>query len=290
MNKAMRFLVPCIVLLTLAATVGGLLPGDGTPFEAVSVRGEKVLINARGLYFWDTVSSAAQMQANDLITLFLALPLLLVSFFLVVRGSLRGKMVLAGILGFILYTYTTMCFGAHFNALFSIYVALFSASLFSLILTLMSFDVKSLPGFFSAKLPRGLISALLFFAAAFIVLAWSGRISAAYASPSAPVLENTTSMFIQAMDLGIIAPLCVVSGVLLLRGHPWGYLLAPVSMIKFATLGIAVSLMAVNMARRGVAVSPVEMIVFPVLALSGIVSVIIFLVCTVSPKGPGIPD
>lgn len=98
MNKAMRFLVPCIVLLTLAATVGGLVPGDGSPFEAVSVRGEKVLINARGLYFWVTVSSAAQMQANDLITLFLALPLLLVSFFLAVRGSLRGKMVLAGIL------------------------------------------------------------------------------------------------------------------------------------------------------------------------------------------------
>ncbi|TAH55142.1 MAG: hypothetical protein EWM51_03900 [Treponema sp.] len=95
MNKAMRFLLPCIVLLTLAATVGGLVPGDGTPFEAVSVRDEKVLINTRGLYFWDTVSSAAQMQANDLITLLLAVPLLLVSFFLAVRGSLRGKMVLA---------------------------------------------------------------------------------------------------------------------------------------------------------------------------------------------------
>jgi hypothetical protein len=40
---------------------------------------------------------------------------------------------------------------------------------------------------------------------------------------------------------------------------------------KFLTLGIAVSLMGLNMARVGVPVSAVELVVFPVMALAGVV-------------------
>lgn len=254
MKKALYLLVPCIVLLTIAAILGGLWPVEGTPFEAVTVRGEKVMVNGRGLYYWDTVSSVAQMQANDLITLAVAVPLLIVSFILALRGSLRGKMVLSG------------------------------ASLYALILAMLSFDLESLPGRFSPKLPRAWIAGLLFFAAAFLLLAWSGRIAAAYASAAAPSLENTTSMFIQAMDLAIIVPLCLVSGILLLRKSPWGYLLASVGLVKFSMLGMAVSLMAVNMVRNGVAVSPVELLVFPAMSLFGVAMTVVLLL-GVSPAG-----
>ena len=43
------------------------------------------------------------MQANDLVMLVLGLPLLALSFWLARRGSLRGRLLLAGTLGFILY-------------------------------------------------------------------------------------------------------------------------------------------------------------------------------------------
>ncbi|MFZ6019625.1 MAG: hypothetical protein ACOYXO_08435, partial [Chloroflexota bacterium] len=59
--------------------------------------------------------------------------------------------------------------------------------------------------------------------------------------------------------------------------RPWGYLLASVGLIKFLTLGTAVSLMALNMARLGVPVSPVELIIFPGMALAGIGTTIILL-------------
>ena len=85
--------------------MAGLWPGDGAPYPLTNFRGEQVTINARGLYYWDTVSSAAQMQANDLVTLVLGLPLLAVSFWLALRGSLRGRLLLTGTLGFFLYTY-----------------------------------------------------------------------------------------------------------------------------------------------------------------------------------------
>jgi len=90
-------------------------------------------------------------------------------------------------------------------------------------------------------------------------------------------LENTTSMFIQAMDLGIIMPTCILSGILLLRRSAWGYLLASVGMLKFLTLGIAVALMGLNMARVGVPVSLIELGVFPAMALVNLVMTIILL-------------
>ena len=277
MSKTLTWLIPLIFLLALIAALAGLWPAEGTSYPLTTFRGEQVTINARGLYYWDTVSMAAQMQANDLITLILGLPLLAVSFWQSRRGSLRARFLLAGTLGFLLYTYLTMAVGAHFNALFLVYVALFSGSLFAFILVMLSFDLSELPTRFSENLPHGWIAGLLLFAAAFLSLAWLGRIAATFTPGAVPALENTTSMFIQAMDLGLIVPLCVLSAVLLLRRRPWGYLLAPVALTKFLTLGIAVSLMALNMARRGVPVSPLEITVFPAMALAGLVMTVIML-------------
>jgi hypothetical protein len=211
------------------------------------------------------------MQANDLVMLVLGLPLLAVSFWLARRGSLRGRLLLTGTLGFILYTYITMCFGAAYNKLFLVYVTLFSLSLFAFIFSMMSFEMKTLPAHFSEKLPRRWISGLLFFAAVFLALAWLGRIAPTVFEDQTPALENTTSMFIQAMDLGIIIPLCVLAGILLLRRSAWGYLLASVGLLKFLTMGVAVSLMGLNMVRVGVPVSVVELAVFPAITLANLV-------------------
>jgi len=287
-SRALRWLLPAIFVLTAVAALAGLWPADGTSYPLTNFRGEEVTINARGLYHWDTVSMVAQMQANDLIALVMGLPLLAISSRLTLRGSLRGRIVLAGTLGFILYTYITMAFGAHYNGLFLVYVALFSMSLFSFVMVLMTFDINALPSHFSAKLPRGWIAGFLFFAAAFLTIAWLGRIVPTMAVLPAsslqaggvagtPALENTTSMFIQAMDLGVIVPVCVLSGVLLLRRHPWGYLLASVGLLKFLTLGIAVALMGLNMARVGVPISPVELGIFLGMAAAGAVMTAILL-------------
>ena len=267
-QNTLKWLIPLVIVLTLVATLAGLWPAAGTPYPLTTFRGEQVTLNARGLYYWDTVSSAAQMQANDLVMLVFGLPLLAISFWLSLHNSLRGRLLLAGTLGFILYTYITMCFGAAYNPLFLVYVALFSLSLFALVLVMMSFDVASLPAHFSAQLPRGWIAALLFFAAGFLLLAWFGRIAATYPAGAIPALENTTSMFIQAMDLAIVVPLCVLSGILLLRRRPWGYLLASVGMLKFLILGTAVSVMGLNMLRVGVPVSAMELVIFPLIALA----------------------
>ena len=270
---ALNWLVPAIFVLALGAALAGLWPGDGQPYPLTSFRGEEVTINAGGLYYWDTVSTVAQMQANDLVTLLLGLPLLAVALWLSRRGSLRGRLLLAGTLGFFLYTYMSMCFGTAYNPLFLVYVALWGLSLYAFILTMLTFDLATLPQHFSDRLPRRWIAGLLFFAAGFLALAWLGRIAATFTSAAPPPLENITTMFIQAMDLVLVVPLCVLAAVLLLRRSAWGYLLAAVALLKFLTMGTAVALMGINMARVGAPVTVVELAIFPTITVLNLIMV-----------------
>jgi hypothetical protein len=274
---ALTWLTPLIFILALVAALAGLWPAAGQSYPLTSFRGEEVTINATGLYYWDTVSTAAQMQANDLVTLALGLPLLAASFWLTRRGSLRGRLLLAGTLGFFLYTYMSMCFGTAYNPLFLVYVALWGLSLYAFILTMLTFDLATLPQHFGPRLPRRWIAGLLLFTAAFLALGWIGRVAATFTSDAAPPLENITTMFIQAMDLVLVVPLCVLAALLLLRRSAWGYLLAAVALLKFLTMGTAVALMAINMARVGAPVSMVELTIFPTIALLNLVMVVALL-------------
>ncbi len=277
-QPALKWLIPLIFLLTLfAASMGLFYQTPGEPYSYTNHRGETVMLNGNGLYFYDTVSSTAQMQGNDLITLVVGLPLLAVSAWMTFRGSLRGRLLLTGTLGFILYTYLSMATLASFNALFIVYIALFTLSMYAFILSMMSFDLQDLPKHFSEKLPRGWIAGLMFVVAGFFALAWLGRIFAALQPGVVPALENTTTMVIQFMDLGLIAPAAVLGGILILRRSAWGYLLSSVMMTKGVTLGLAVSTMAINMARQGVSDSLGIMIPFLVITAANLILTIAML-------------
>jgi hypothetical protein len=276
--SALKWLIPLIWLLALlAAGLGLFYETPGQPFSYTNHRGETVTIHGHGLYFYDTVSSAAQTQGNDLITLVVGLPLLAVSAWLAFRGSLRGRLLLAGTLGFFLYTYMSMAMLAAYNALFLVYVTLFSASLLAFILTLLAFDLNTLPRYFSPRLPRGWIAGLLFTVGGFLLLAWLGRIVPPLLRGTTPALENATTLVIQAMDLGLIVPLALISGGLLLRRSAWGYLLASVALLKGVTMGLGVSAMGINMALAGVPDSLGILIPFLVITAANLVMTVVLL-------------
>jgi hypothetical protein len=72
-------------------------------------------------------------------------------------------------------------------------------------------------------------------------------------------------------------PLAILSGILLLRRSPWGYLLASVSIMKFLTMGLAVSTMSITMALRGVAENAGIVIPFLIIAMLNIVMAVFLL-------------
>ncbi|MEN4012121.1 MAG: hypothetical protein ROW48_08810 [Bellilinea sp.] len=277
-QSILRWLIPPLFLFALVAAGLGLFdPTPGKPFAHSNHRGENVIINGQGLYYYDTVSSAAQMQGNDLITLVVGLPMLVFSTWWALRGSLRGRLLLTGTLGFFLYTYLSMSTLTSYNYLFLVYVILFTLSLYGFILAMMSFEVTSLPSHFSQKLPRGWIAGLLFIVALFLSIAWLQRILTPLIQGQIPVLENTTTLVIQFLDLALIAPAALLGGILLLRRSAWGYLLASVLLTKGVTMGLGVSAMGINMALKGVPDSLGILIPFLTITAANLVMTVILL-------------
>ena len=264
-------IVLSILIATLAIIVAGLgvfWQGKGQKSEFLTLRGDTVTIQGHGLYQYETVSIAAQAIAQDIVTLLIGIPLLVISMIMFKKGSLQGKLLLSGTLAYFLYTYASFAFGAAYNILFLVYVSLFSLSLFAFIFMLMEIDIPNLPKHFSSGLPRRTIAVFLFVVGSFLLLAWLGRIVPALLANQPPLgLESYTTLIIQALDLGLVMPTAFLSGFLLWKKNSWGYLLSSIVLIKGVTLALAVSAMAVNMIRVGVQVSIGELIMFPSIAI-----------------------
>jgi hypothetical protein len=72
-------------------------------------------------------------HTNDIITLFVVVPLMIVAIFLAQKGSFRWFLILLGLLGYVFYNFAFYLFGAAFNSFFLIYTTLLTTSASSLI-------------------------------------------------------------------------------------------------------------------------------------------------------------
>ena len=96
-QRIITLLVLCIVVFSLVATAAGIFSNEGPgPYEHTSVRGETVLIYGNGIYQHMSAEVAPQGIAQDVITMFLGIPLLLIGLYFSQKGSLRGRILLAG--------------------------------------------------------------------------------------------------------------------------------------------------------------------------------------------------
>lgn len=239
-QPALNWLVPLIaVLALLAAGIGLFTPNEGSQISFTTARGEAVELWGQGFYQYDTPIGATGFMAGDVITLALGLPALIISFLMVRRGSLTGGLLLTGALSYFLYTYTSLGFGAAYNNLFLAYVLIFGASLFGLILTLLSFDLKSLPSHFGAGLPRNGIGIFLIVSGIILSLIWLvlSIVPALVANKAAPEAYYYTTFTTGIIDIGIVAPALILAGVLIRRNMPSGYLLASTLLIFTCILG-----------------------------------------------------
>jgi hypothetical protein len=264
-SRPITLLVLLILILSGVASVYGLLEGNGEGERIhTSVRGESVKLYGKGLYRDDSVTMAVQARAQDAVTAAVGIPLLAISLRLSRRGSLKGKLMLTGTLGYFLYTYTSYTFLAMFNPLFLVYVILMSASLYAFLLALTAIDREKLMRAIKERFPSRMAAGFLLFMAAAVAMLWLGKLVPMLRGERPEGLEHYTTFVIQAMDLGVVVPAAAASAILLLRRRPWGYLLSVVLMMKMVTMLTALTVMIVMQALSGITIGAVEMIVFPV--------------------------
>ncbi len=257
-----------VILAAIAAACGIFLTGGSREIPLRSIHHNLVMAYGQGLYKNDSVSMALQARAQDWVTLVLGVPALLWSFLLAGKGSLKGRFLLLGLLGYLLYTYTTYSFGAMYNGLFLIYVALLSACFFAFVLTFLSLWEVDIQSRLDEGFPEKVIGIILIVTAVLAGMMWLKRICVPLIKQEVPgELEHYTTLVIQALDLAILLPAGILAGILLMKKNKFGYLLAPVMVIKQMVLVIVIIAMFINQSINGVIIDSSELVIFLLIAV-----------------------
>jgi len=186
-SVTLLFLVATIVkLAAVAAGVGLFYDRPSGPVVSTTLEDAAMRMYGHGLYRYDSILVGAGFRGVDAVTLFVGIPMLIVSAVLYRRGSFKGALLLAGTLAYFLYNYASMALSAAYNDLFLVYIGLFSTSLFAFVLLLTSFDFASLPSRFSNALPRREIAAYLIAVGLLLLVLWVGDVVSSLLAGSVP--------------------------------------------------------------------------------------------------------
>lgn len=275
-SKIIGVLVLGIMLASGIAAGMGIFSqsGPGT-WEYESIRGRTVTIYGQGVYKHMSADVAVQGIGQDYVTFFLGIPLLGIAFLMARRGGLGSRLFLSGVLGYFLVTYLFYLTMGTYSILYLVYVFLLGSSFFAFSLLLMGFEIEKLPQAFGPRAPIKLAGGFLIFNTLAIALMWLGVVVPPLLDGSIyPAgLQHYTTLIVQGLDLGLLLPLSFVSGFLLLKKRPLGYLLVPVYLVFLSFMMTALSAKIVAMGMTGVSIIPAVFIIPTVLLVT--------LICTV---------
>jgi hypothetical protein len=262
--KASKFVVVLSILTGLLALIqsgaGLFWQDDGSPFPFTTLHGQTVQMYGQGIYRYDTYFKAPILRGTDFLTLCICIPLLVIAILLYRRGSLRGGLLLNGVLAFFLYNSASIALGAAYNNLFLVYIAYFSAGLFAFILAFRSIDVQVLSSHITSGLPHRGTAALMYLSGVALLFAWLGDILGPLMQGGVPAIASYTTEVTYVFDLGVIVPVAFLSGLLILRRAPLSYLLAAIMLIMLAIVGLMVTTQTIFQLLAGISLTTGEFI------------------------------
>lgn len=277
-----------ILLVGIVTWLGVFNPGDGSTQEAISPRGQQYSFLSTGSYRLNPVFFAREGRVWDAVNLFVAVPLFLVAWFGAARNSLRGRLLLGGIEAYLLYVYLGSVMMYAFSELFVLYVGIVALSSVTFLQTMMDLRIDQIPARVSDRFPRMLFVGYSFVLAASLLVLWMARILSILRTGLMPAeYAGLTTLGSQALDLGLLVPLAVATGVQLLKKTPLGYYLCSVAMAVGLMMFISIpSWIVVPLVQDGKA-NVFEAIPFFILSVVGIALALVFYLSIRSERSPG---
>ena len=194
------------------------------------------------IFIKETASARAQVIGQDLVNLFLGVPALYLSMSRSRRGSLKARTIWLGLLAFFAYTFLSYCVIFELNKGFLLYTAAFGLSLYATLLNLAGMSVDRLEVEASPSIkkwaPYSMVLILII-----IALLWTPDILNYYTTgnlPAAITVDGVHTLIIPFQDFSIVMPLALITMWLIRRGERWGYILAPVVLVKALSIALAV--------------------------------------------------
>ena len=194
-----------------------------------------LLFGQRGLYE-PNPATLPSFLTQDVITLVVVVPLLVICLSLMRRGSVRGLLVWMGTLFYIAYAYSFAVLGTWLSPLFLVYVAIVSMSVYSLIFVLVSTDAMAVRARFSDQTQVRWAGGFLMVMSLLLATLWVAMIVGDTLSGTQP---KSTLFVIWPLDLVIALPALFWGGLWLWRRQALGYVVGGIVLMKAAAEGLA---------------------------------------------------
>jgi hypothetical protein len=242
MKRLIAILTISIIVLSFVASLAGVLSLRNQQYRPVTTsRGDVVEVADGGVYRYSLRSLVTGGAPWDLVWLGLAIPVLAVAFGLHWRGSVRGTLLFVGTLASFLYKYVLWTFDWAYNPLYLIYVTLFSGSLWTLVLVLRRIDGEQIHAAIGPRFPVRTLATFSFAVGGLLLLKCLGEIVPTIASNTLPpAATGYYTLVDQGLDLGVLTPFSVMTGILLLKRELLGYVFSTSALLLFLTIGLSV--------------------------------------------------
>lgn len=278
-ENVITIIVSLIALISAIAASFGIFSDFGTgEFEYKSIRGIVIEIFGKGIYQHMSSDVAIQGIAQDYITLFIAIPLLVISLIGYRKKSIKAHFILTGILGYFLVTYMFYLTMGMYNIMYLSYVALLGLAFFGFFLTLHQLSNLNIIEIFNTKTPNKFVGWFLIINSISIAFLWLSIIVPPLIDGTIypPELNHYTTLIVQGFDLGLLLPICFVVGCLLIQKKSNGYLYATIYVVFLSILMTALTAKVIAMAMNNVNVIPV-IIIIPLINIITILSAVMMI-------------
>jgi hypothetical protein len=205
------------------------------------------------VYARETASFVNQALAQDIISLTIVCPAIIVSALLARRGSMTAYLLWLGAMSFTVYNYVIYTLSIHAGALFLPWVAVLGLSLFALTGGLAALDWHAVKARFAAA-PRRTTGWFLIVVAVLFTGLWLKDIIPALLSGQTPAGARDLglpSSPVHVLDLAFYLPATFAAGLGLLRDRKLGYATAPALLIFLALTAMPIMLTPFIASARG---------------------------------------
>ncbi len=246
----------------------------------------------------DNALVSATFRGQDVVTLVVAVPLLVVGLVAEVHGSARGRVLWLGMLFFAVYGYLFYAVAAAFNPLFLLYVATVALPLYALLFSVPRVDLVALGQAMTGRVARVVAIAYTGLVAVGLSLLWTGisLVSVASGRVPQPIVDSghpTGVVF--AIDLVLLVPPMLLAAIWLAQRRPLGWALAGVMSVGGSIYTLTLAGASVEVTRQQVGAGS-ELPIWAALTMLGALTSTLLLVglrphrATESPKRGPEPD
>lgn len=236
MEKALRRLTILAALSSIiSACIGIFYTNGGAAGIVENLYGQTVTLYGDGIYANNSLLKVGATKGADVVMILAGVILLTLVFgFRNKKGAIHLR---AGLMSLMLYASTCLIMGVSFNRLFLLYVVQFGSALFAFILSMQ--QLLGTETYAKEAYDRHFKGTGIFLIiSACSVLVWlTSIVPAVITGQPMENIEIHTTEPTFALDLAIIFPAALFSGIMLLKRKKIGYQLAPIVLTLLAGVG-----------------------------------------------------